>query len=459
MVVSREQGRAAFSRIGRGLGVVGSFLSLGLLAAGCTWLALVTLPGLGSLLAALAGLGETGARLTHGLVLALAVGSVAGGGVLVDRLPARGAIGLGSLVAGVGALGAAAVPGVATTAAVALCSILAVGLLLPALVVRATERAGPDRHGTALALVGVGYLLANAVVLASWYSLSNWLGLAATSHLLGDGLAGVTPRLLVYETFGSFREALLVVGGGLVAGAAGWAVSLWLSPGADRTQPGGGRPERSSPPPTWSSLGAGSSAVTALVAGSVAWTAATGLLVFAGAVDALTAPIVALAGRLLVVPLLVGVLAAGVALDRFGLAPVLGVSLVGGVVGPTAYSAVAGPATESVGATPPGTPWLVLSLLVTGLAVGGLVVALFALPASVPGVGDRTGAAAGLVLATAFVGALLARTLVPVDGRASLLVLALLVGPAVVGLVSVRWLGRSPPSPWPRTAGHSGERK
>lgn len=447
MGVRWETGPASpFVRLGRGLRFVSSFLLLGVVTAAATWLAVVTLPGLGSLVAAIAGLGATGAALTHGLGLLFVLIALLGGGLLSDRVLGRGAIGTGALSVGLGALAAALLPGALTTAIVALSSVVGVGILLPALVVQVAERAGHNRVGAAFGLVGAGYLLSNVVLLWSWYALANWLGLAASSHLLGDGVAGLAPRVLVYETFVTWQQALLVIGGGLVAAAVVWFAVIAMFRTDPRTVL-----ERedtlvwSSPPEPWPPLRQRSVQSVFLASAAVAWTAATGLLVYSETVGALTAPIMVLAGRQVSIPLLIGLLVAGLVLDYGGLRGLIGVSLFGGVLGPMVYSLVAGPATQSVGATPDGTPLLILSLFVTGLAVAGLVVSLFALALSVPDdAPDRQGVATGIVLGVGFVATVVARAIVPVDGRASPFVLMLLVGPAVFGLVSLRWVERGP---------------
>jgi len=290
--------------VGRRLQFVASFLALGVVVAACTWLALVTLSGLSALLAAVAGLDGTGATLGHAAVVLVAVGGLVAGGVLADRALGESAVGVGALVAGVGALAFAALPGATTTAVVALCGLASVGILLPALVSRARDRGGL-RPGTALALVGVGFLLANVVVLSSWYRVANWLGLLATSNLLADGIVGVPPRVLVYETFGSWRRALAVVGGSFVAAATIWFAAV-SRPSAEqfRAAVASESRERS---PAWAREQ--SALVVWLVAACVAWTVAAGLLVFSGAVD------------------------------RFGVRPVLGAAVVGSVAGPAGYSA------------------------------------------------------------------------------------------------------------------------
>lgn len=447
----------AVSRDGRALGllrwlhrrvtVAGTFVIVGIVVAACAWLAFVTVPGLGTALAAFLGIGNLGTALVDVAVLVLAVVGFVGGGSLVDRAFGEAAIGIGALVAGVGALAFVVLPGALTTVVVALCSLAAIGVVLPAVVVRANVAGGRGRLGTVLALVGVGALLVNAVVLVRWYLLADWLGLVATSHLLADGVVGIPPRSLVYETFGSWRRALLVVGASLVAVAGGW-FAIVGTPTVERV-PGalGGRRQSTlaaSPPPVaWGRFRQPKARATWLVVAGVAWTVAGGLSVYGGVVESLDAPIMALAGRLLVVAIVPGVLLGGVALDRFGTRPVLATGLAGGVAGPTGYSLAAGPSTEGVAALPPGAPWLLVSLLVTGLAVGVLLVCLFALPLLVPDVGaDDVGTAAGLVLATALVTALIARALNGVDGRASLLDIALLAGPAVGGIVALRWLER-----------------
>lgn len=423
----------------------GPFVAVGFVVAACTWLAFVTVPGLGTVLAAQLGIGQVGTTLLQVVVLVLAAAGFVGGGYLTDRVFGETAIGIGALVGGVGALAFVVLPGAVTTAAIAVCSLAAVGVLLPGLVRRAYQARGADGLERVLALVGVGALLVNAVVLVRWYLLANWLGLLATSHLLADGLVGIPPRSLVYETFGSWRRALLVVGLSLVAVAGVWFATVGR-PSRERLSRGVQEVRESTsddarPPVSWMRFRQREALAVWLVAAAVAWTVAGGLVVYTRAVDSISAPIMALAGRLLVVAIIPGVVLGGVAVDRFGTRSVLAAGLAGGVAGPIGYTLAAGPSTESVATMPPGAPWLLVALLGTGLAVGVLLVCLFALPTLVPAVGpDDVGTAAGLVLATAFVAALIARALIGVDGRASPLELFLVAGPAIVGIAAVRWL-------------------
>lgn len=427
---------------------VAVFSSIGGIAAMCTWLAFVTVPGLGTALAAFVGIGSTGTALvSSGVLVLVPVGFVAGG-YLSDTVFAEASIGIGALVAGVGALAFVVLPGAFTTAAIALCSIAALGILLPGIVTRAHAGGGPDGLGTRLALVGVGFLLVNAVVVGRWYRLSNWLGLIATSHLLADGVVGIPPRSLVYETFGSWRRALLVVGGSLVAVAGVWFATVGAPP-VERLSQGlqtvrESRSDETAPGVSSRRFRQREALAVWFLAAAVAWTVAGGLAVYSGVVDSLEAPIMALAGRLIVVAIIPGLVLGGVAMDRFGTRPVLAAGIAGGVGGPAGYSLAAGPSTDSVAALPPGAPWLLGALLVTGLAVGVLLICLFGLPTLVPGVGpDDVGTAAGLVLATAFVATLIVRALIDVDGRASLLELGLLAAPGLGGVVviALRWPG------------------
>jgi hypothetical protein len=94
VAVNREGPVRGLVWLGRRLRFVGSFLALGVVAAACTWLALVTLSGLSALVAAVAGLGETGAAISHGVVLLVAVAGLAVGGLLADRALGESAVGV-----------------------------------------------------------------------------------------------------------------------------------------------------------------------------------------------------------------------------------------------------------------------------------------------------------------------------------------------------------------------------
>lgn len=414
----------------RRLDFVWTFLALGVVVAVLAWLAVVSLPALGSLAAAVAGLDSAGTTVAHAGTLALAVLALVGGGLLADRA-GDAAVGIGTLIAGVGTLAFAFGPGTATTALFALCATAGVGVVLPGLLRTVVDRGGTDRAGLALALVGAGYLLPNALVVSPWYR-ATWLGLGATTFVFADGLV-LVPRALVYEAVGSWEQALVLAGGGLLAASVGQFL-------------GAGRP-------ALRSLRHGSDGGTLretvervpvtrwLAVAAAGWTGAAALAVYAGIVDTLTAPIVALAGRLIPVVLLAGVLVGGVVLDRLGPRRTLGGAFAGAVAGPLVYSTAAGPATESVVAAPPGTPLVLAGLLVTGLAVGTLVVCLFALVAGLAGeqTHERVGTLAGVALAVVLVAALLARVTTGAVGRASSGGLLLLTGPAAAGIAAL-WL-------------------
>lgn len=439
------------ARLRRTTGFVVSFLGVGVVAAACTWLAFVGLPSLSSLLASFVGFGGVGSSVSYAAVVLLLAVALAGGGVLCDRLLGGEGVGVGAFVAGAGALLFTLLPGAFTTVVFAFCAAAGVGVLLPGVVRLAWLRGGRSRVGTALGLVFVGYLLTNAFVLYVWYGTSWWLGLVATSHLLADGVVGVTPRTLVYATLGSWRLALLVVAGGLLAFAV--ARLLWVETSSVAELREGVPGLRADDIFSFSIEKVRDATPTVLLAVLVAWTAAASVVVHDQVTAAITAPLVALAGKLLVFPLVIGALIVGPVFDRFGPRPATAAGFVGGAAGPLLYASVSGPATTSVGAAPPGTPLLVVAILLTGISVGALVVLLFSLPLMLPSASpDSVGTAAGYVLAAALAAALVGRAAtsavsVPSGGDVSVSGVALLAVPALFGLVTLVWHSSRPDEP------------